>query len=144
MREDEVVFSPAVEDGHIVGAHDEGEGVVGMFGGEGSQGVDRVVGLWEGEFAVTGLKARDVSDGHLHEAESHLFGEERTGLFEGVVGRDDQPNLLEVGVTEQILCEERVSLVDGVETTEEQAYFHRCLLLILFFYYLFEVGEGFV
>ena len=114
-RQDFARLFPAAEVCPVVGTDDEVELAVAVVGREGRQRVDGVGRAREAELDVADSESRVVADGFANQLEAELVGHERLLLLEGVLGRDDEPDFLQIGVFREPVGQREMPDVDGIE-----------------------------
>lgn len=116
--EDVLVVEPFGEGLQVVLAHDEAEFALGVLFAQHLQGVARVGGLRERELNVAGPETEVVADGEVHEMQTLPVVQKRRLLLQRVLRRHHEPELLQVGMFQQIFGNNQVPDVYRVERAE--------------------------
>lgn len=113
-----LVVEPFREGLQVVLAHDEAEFALRVLLVQHLQGVARVGGLRERELDVAGPETEVVADGEVHEMQTLSVVQKRRLLLQRVLRRHHEPELLQVGMFQQIFGNNQVPDVYRVERAE--------------------------
>ena len=115
-----LVIFPRVERRQIVLAHDDAENNLGMRLSQMGHGVRRKIGARQGEFDVSGLEVRMVSDRQMHHLQPMLLWNHVHPLLVRTARRHNKPNFIQSRQIQHVIGNDQMPQMNWIERPEVQ------------------------
>ena len=113
---------PTRQAGEVIGPHQKHKIVGGMALPQGVERSNGVAGARQAELNILGAEAGVAGQGQLYQTQSLSIGQQVGYNFKGALGRHNEPDFGQVGAGSEVLGQNEVAGMHGVERAKKQAY----------------------
>src|SRR5258706_3290313 len=116
--DDGLIILPFMQVLKTIASHYYAKLVAGIFFLQVYQGGCRIGRFWQVKFNVYRFNSVVAFNGKPQKMEPVIFIQKRSFFFEGVLWRDNKPNLLEIAIIQKMISYDQVPEMDWVKGTK--------------------------